>query len=277
MKSHIGILGLGIIGSVWARHHAAAGVLAGTWNRTPQPETPAWRDSPEAVARAADVIQIVVADPPAVESLLQRILPELRPGKLLVQSSTIDPASSERFHALVTATGARYLEAPFVGSKPAAEARKNVYYLGGDAADVATAEPFLANVSETRFHVGTHRQAAAMKLAMNLNIALLMEALNESLAFARRAGLSDDMFFNVLEKNAGCSPLVKLKEPKLRTGDFSPQFSIKHLHKDIRLAQNEIGAGKLPLLDRVRELLHQAESAGLGADDFCATMKLLQP
>src|SRR5262245_12816329 len=132
MIQTIGVIGLGIIGSVWARHYQAAGVLAGAWNRSPQPDFPQWRETPSAVARAANVIQIVVADPPAVDAVLAAIHSELGPGKLVVQSSTIDPASSRRFHQLVTATGARYLEAPFVGSKPAAEARKNVYYLGGD-------------------------------------------------------------------------------------------------------------------------------------------------
>jgi len=89
--------------------------------------------SPEAVARAVDVVQVVVADPPAVEAILECVVSELGPGKVLVQSSTIDPQSSERFRARVVATGARYLEAPFTGSKPAAEARQTVYYLGGDA------------------------------------------------------------------------------------------------------------------------------------------------
>ena len=98
MKS-IGVLGLGLIGSVWARHYATAGRLAGAWNRTPQPGFPAWQPSPEAVAAAADVIQIVVADPPAVRELLIRIAPYLGPGKTVVQSSTIDPSASDEFAA----------------------------------------------------------------------------------------------------------------------------------------------------------------------------------
>jgi 3-hydroxyisobutyrate dehydrogenase-like beta-hydroxyacid dehydrogenase len=112
----VGVLGLGIIGGLWARHYAAAGVLAGAWNRTPQPDEPGWRDTPEAVASAADIVHIVVADPPAVRALLARIAPVLGPGKVVVQSSTIDPASSEEFRAAVVAKGARYLEAPFTGS-----------------------------------------------------------------------------------------------------------------------------------------------------------------
>lgn len=276
MSQTIGVIGLGIIGSVWARHYHAAGVLAGAWNRSPQADFPRWQEAPAAVARVADVIQIVVADPLAVSAVLDAIEAELGPPKLVVQSSTIDPESSRRFHQRVTATGARYLEAPFVGSKPAAEARKNVFYLGGDRTAIAAAEPLLSLVSEARFHIGTHEQAAAMKLAMNLNVALVMGALTESLSFARRAGISDDTYFQVLEKNASCTSLAKLKEPKLRTGDFSPQFSVKHMHKDMRLAHGTLDPAIFPLLETIRGQLQRAEAEGMGGEDFSVLLKLLK-
>lgn len=270
-----GILGLGIIGGIWARHYAAAGVLAGTWNRTPQPDAPAWRDTPEAVVAAADLVQIVVADPAAVRALIARIAPVLGPGKVVVQSSTIDPASSEEFRAAVVATDARYLEAPFTGSKPAAEQRQSVFYLGGDAALIAELEPTLALVSATRLHIGDHRQAAALKLAMNLNIAVQTQGLVEARALAAAAGIGDEVFYGALSRNVGYSGLVKLKEPKLRAGDFSPQFSVKHLHKDLRLASAAAGCAELPALDAVREQLKTAEARGYGDEDFIALTKVL--
>jgi 3-hydroxyisobutyrate dehydrogenase len=271
----VGVLGLGIIGGLWARHYAAAGVLAGSWNRTPQPDTPGWRDTPEAVASAADVVQIVVADPPAVRALLARILPVLGPGKTVVQSSTIDPSSSDEFLNAVIATGARYMEAPFTGSKPAAERREIVFYLGGDAALVAGLEPVLALVSGTRLHIGDNRQAAALKLAMNLNIAVQMQGLAEARTLAAAAGIGDDVFYGALAKNVSCSGLVKLKEAKLRAADFSPQFSVKHLHKDLRLAVATAGCNELPALDAVREQLKTAEARGLGDADFSVLITLL--
>ncbi len=272
----IGILGLGLIGSVWARHYEAAGVLAGTWNRTPQPGFPRWQATPEAVASAADVVQIVVADPPAVRSLLERILPALGPGKIVVQSSTIDPASSDEFRTLVLGRGARYLEAPFTGSKLAAEAAKTVYYLGGDEALIAEVEPVLSCVSEVRLRIGDHRQAAALKLAMNLNLAVQMQALCEALVLARNAGISDDVFFEAMSRNAGQSGLTKIKEPKLRSGDFSPQFSVKHMLKDVRLASRINGCEDFPVLDTVRERLAAAERAGYGDLDYSVLLKLMQ-
>ena len=271
----IGVIGLGIIGGVWARHYESAGVLAGAWNRTAQPDFPHWKATPEAVAAAADVVQIVVADPPAVRALLQRLLPALGSGKIIVQSSTIDPASSEEFRQRVTARGARYLEAPFTGSKPAAEQKQTVYYLGGEAALVAEMEPLLSLVSQTRFHIGTNRQATTLKLAMNLNIAAQMQALSEALVFARRAGIGDDIFFGALGKNVSHSGLAKLKEPKLRAGDFAPQFSVKHMLKDMRLASGINGCEEFPVLDTVRDCLAAADRAGFADEDFSALIKLL--
>lgn len=273
---NIGVLGLGIIGSEWARHYAADGKLAGAWNRTPQPGFPAWKATPAEVAESADVIQIVVADPPAVSDLLARIEPKLGPGKYVVQSSTIDPESSERFAARVVARGARYVEAPFTGSRPAAQQRQNVFYLGGEKADIAAVEPLLALVSAHRFVIGTLAQAAALKLAMNLNIAAQMQGLAEALTLARRAGVTDDTFFAVMEKNVGYSGLTKLKEPKLRAHDYAPQFSVKHMHKDMRLAAGNASAAGLPLLKTVREALNAAETRGLGDQDFSVLIQLLE-
>ena len=83
---------------------------------------------------------------------------------------------------------------------------------------------------------------------MNLNIAGQMQALAESLTLARQAGIADDFYFQVLAKNVSYSGLARLKEAKLKAHDFSPQFSVKHMHKDMRLADGT-GHGDLPLLE----------------------------
>jgi 3-hydroxyisobutyrate dehydrogenase-like beta-hydroxyacid dehydrogenase len=272
----IGVIGLGIIGGVWARHYHAAGVLAGAWNRTVQPDFPGWLPTPEAVAAAVDVVQIVVADPAAVESVLTRILPALGPGKVVVQSSTIDAASSAKFAALVVARGARYLAAPFTGSKPAAEQRQTIYYLGGDRGLIAELEPLLSLVSSHRFVIGTNEQACTLKLAMNLNLAAQMQGLSEALTLSRRAGVTDEVFFEAMGKNAGYSGLTKLKEPKLKAGDFSPQFSVKHMYKDLRLATRTAAGEAFPVLEAVREALKTAEARGMGEEDFSALIKVLE-
>lgn len=275
IMNNVGIIGLGIIGEVWAQNYAAAGKLAGSWNRTPKTEAPGWKATPGEVVEAADVIQIVVADPAAVEGILTQILPKLGPGKVVAQSSTIDAASSARFEKMVADRGARYLAAPFTGSKPAAVQKQTVFYLGGDRGLIAELEPLLTLISAKRFVIGTNEQACTFKLAMNLNIAAQMQGLAEALTMARRAEISDDVFFDALSQNISYSGLAKLKEPKLRASDYAPQFSIKHLHKDLRLAAATAGCADFPGLDALRETLKTAEARGMGELDYCAVIKVL--
>jgi 3-hydroxyisobutyrate dehydrogenase-like beta-hydroxyacid dehydrogenase len=270
----IGVLGLGIIGQPWANRYLAAGRLAGTWNRTAKPGAPLAKVSALEVAASADVTHVVVADPPAVLAVIEGILPALRPGKAVVQSSTVDPGTAAACEARVTATGALYVESPFTGSKPAAESGTVVFFMGGESGSLDAVEPLLALVSETRFRLPSVRQAAALKLAMNLNIAAQMEGLAESLTFARRAGIDDDFYFQVLAKNVAYSGLSRLKEGKLKARDFAAQFSIKHMHKDMRLAV-AAGGADLPVLETVRTCLARAEASGMADDDFSSLVRLL--
>jgi len=269
----IAVLGLGIIGTPWAARYQVAGRLAAVWNRTPKPNSPAWSETALQAASAGDVIQIVVADPSAVSSVLDAILPALGKGKAVVQSSTIDPQSAALFESRVRATGAMYVEAPFTGSKPAAEEGTTVFFMGGDAAALDAVEPLLSLVSQTRFRLPSVAKAAALKLAMNIHVAGLMQTLSESLTFARRAGIDDEFYFQALTKNVSYSGLARLKEAKLKAQDFSPQFSVKHMHKDMRLADG--AAPGMPMLGMLRRCLSEAEAQGMADDDFCSLIRLL--
>ncbi|MFP4539995.1 MAG: NAD(P)-dependent oxidoreductase [Opitutales bacterium] len=271
----VGLLGLGLIGSVWARHLHADGVLGGAWNRTPQPEFPGWCPDPAEVCARSEVLIICVADPVAVEEVLEAAGGALQPHHLVVQSSTIDPRSAERFAAWVEARGARYVEAPFTGSLPAAQARETVFYLGGAEAVLEAVEPVLAPLSKARFRVGSAPQAATLKLAFNMQIAAQAQMLCESLHLCREAGIADDTFFACLRPNVAWSGLTTLKEPKLRAADYAPQFSVKHLAKDVRLALASGAATALPATTAVSAKLEEALAAGFGEEDFIALYKLL--
>lgn len=270
----VSVLGLGIIGSIWAGHYSKAGILAATWNRTPKPDSPKWVDSPSEAAAKASIIHLCVYDPGSVAEVLDRILPELGEGKTVVQSSTIDPASAGKFASTVQATGARYVEAPFTGSKPAAEEKATVFFLGGDPGDLEAIEPVLSLVSRKRFRFDSPEQAATIKLAMNHQISAITEALCEGVSWARKAGLTDDQFFGALRENVAWSGLAALKEPRIREMDFSPQFSIRNMEKDMRLASDSAPID-LPSLKLVRERLTAALEAGYGDDDFVSLLRLI--
>jgi len=221
------------------------------------------------------MIIIVVADPPAVESVLNVIVPHLKPGQLVAQSSTISAHWTKLFAKRVEATGAEFLEAPFTGSKPAAEARKTVFYLGGPVELVEKARPVLERLSASRLHVGALGTASSLKLAMNLNLALMMEALSESLTLARAEGIPDGKFFDALHLNVGRSGLSDLKEPKLRAKDYTPQFSLKHMNKDLRLTLETAGNLDLPTAKTLKSFYNKGMSANFGDDDFTGMIRLL--
>jgi len=272
----VGVLGLGLIGSIWARHLEADGSLGGVWNRTPKPTFPQWCGHPREVFERCETVIICVADPRAVWEVIDKAFPSIEERHLIIQSSTIDPYHAARFEHIARAAAARYVEAPFTGSKPAAEKRETVFYLGGDPAYVDEAEPILTPLSKRRFRVGTVSQAATLKLAFNLQIAAQAQALCESLYFCREAGIADEVFFECLRPNVAWSGLTALKEPKLRTRDYRPQFSIKHLAKDVRLALGAASEESIPLTARVSERLEEALRQGMGEDDFAALYRLLE-
>ena len=267
-----GILGLGLIGSAWAKNLQSDGALTACWNRSPGKDFPELCETPDAVASVADVLIVVVTDPPAVDAVLRSI--ELTARHTVVQSSTIDPASSNRFCEYVRATGARYVEAPFTGSGPAAAQRKTIFYLGGRLEDIAVVEPVLARISQLRVRIGEPSQAATFKLSQNIVAANYAQALCESLQLSRSAGIPDPVFFDALRPTVVWNGLATLKEPKLRTGDFSAQFTIKNMLKDMRLALGG-GDASLPLTRTVETQLQRAVDAGLADEDYIAVIKLL--
>ncbi|HKP97528.1 MAG TPA: NAD(P)-dependent oxidoreductase [Fibrobacteria bacterium] len=268
------ILGLGIIGRAWAENLRKDDVPLAVWNRTPK-EFPGFEPDAAKAASGADMVIVVVADPPAVQGILERIVPVLRAGQILVQASTISAAWTRTFAAQVEKTGASFLEAPFTGSKPAAEARKTVFYLGGDAGVMERARLVLGRLSQTMMHIGPLGSASSLKLAMNANIAMVMEGLSESLRFARAEGVPDEVFFQALQVNVSRSGVSDLKEGKLKAGDYAPQFSLKHMDKDLRLALESAGSLELPQLRALKARYDQGMRKGLGDEDFSVLMRLL--
>ncbi len=143
-----GIAGLGIIGQRAAATLRAKGFDPVVWSRTPHPETPGWVDSPAALAQACDVVQFFVTDGRALLTALKKMLPHLGPDKTIINSSTIALSDTRIAAKLVTTTGAAFLDAPFTGSKEAADNCELIYYLGGDPALIEKVRPVLEATSQ---------------------------------------------------------------------------------------------------------------------------------
>ncbi len=231
--------------------------------------------------RDAELVMIVVADGAAVLGLLAQIVGALPAGVIVCQHSTIgvdETAQAARLLAEVGGESVRFIDMPFTGSKPAAEQRQNVFFIGGAAADAAAVHPIYAGLAKAQLAVGGIGQATAIKLSFNLLLADLNQALCESQELARRAGIPADTWFSALDFNAGKSPYGDLKKAKWLSGDFSPQFAVKHMAKDVRLAQRlaaEVDL-PLPLTAAAAQTFATAEARGLGELDFCAILDVIR-
>ncbi len=267
---HIALFGLGIIGSVWAQNLAADGHQVHAWNRTAKPEHPCFCADPREAAREAQLVAIVVADGPAVMGVLDAILPVLAPGTVVANHATIGVDEVRAVQTRVQAAGCRFLDMPFTGSKIAAEQRQTVYFVGDDAEVLAAVQPVYAGLSKAILPLGRVGNAMTIKLALNLMIATSFQSLAEGLRLARGAGLADADFFRCLDLNIAKSGLADLKKPKLLAADWSPQFSVKHLNKDLRHALRLAATCgvALPQTKQLQQAYAAAEGNGLGEADF---------
>jgi len=272
----ISVLGLGIIGSAWAKNLISDGHAVRCWNRTPK-TFPNFYTSIQDAIEGSEVIFIIVSDPPAVQSILEMIQAKLGPGVLVIQSSTISAKWTRLFAEQVQRTGALFLEAPFTGSKLAAEQRQTVYYLGGSPDVVEKARPVLEPLSSAILYIGPLGSASSLKLAMNVNIAGVAQTLCESLTMCRAAGIPDEVYFNALARNASHSGVSDLKNPKLSQRDYSPQFSLKNMSKDLRLALETAAdlSVSLEQTEHLNKIYDRGMSAGWADDDFIGLIRLL--
>ncbi len=274
----ISVFGLGIIGSVWARNWAADGHQVVGWNRTARPEQPCYSADAQAAAERAEIIAIVVADPAAVRDTLALIEPRLRAGQIVAQHSTIGSDDTLAAAARVRVRGAAFLDMPFTGSKPAAEQRQSVFYVGDDDGTIARIEAAYRPLARAILPIGGVGKATALKLCMNLLIANVYQGLAESFETATKAGIPPDIFFSTLDVNVAKSGVSDLKKDKLVQGDYRTQFSIKHMHKDLRLVL-ELAARlgqRLPQTAQLEQAYTRAEQIGFADADFTAMVETLR-
>src|ERR1700758_1936406 len=273
----VGVIGLGIIGSRVAKNLRKKGFEVYVWNRTPKAE-PNFVSSPAEVAKAAQIIQIFVSNDAAVLETLAALRTALTPNHLILIHSTISPEAVQKARDVVTSTGAHLVDAPFTGSKGAAENGQIVYYLAGDKADLERAEPVLeasrkALVSFSRFGDGS-----VVKIATNMVTAAIVQALTEALTITERAGIDPQELVTAIENNACRSGVSDFKLKAIIAREFDPNFSLMNMLKDSHLA---LGLAKslgvqLPLAQTVNELLAKADAKGWSQQDFAVASNLIR-
>ena len=273
----VGVIGLGIIGSRVAKNLRKKGFEVYVWNRTPKTE-PNFVNSPAEVAKAAQIIQIFVSNDAAVLETLAALRTELTPNHLILIHSTISPETVQKARDVVTSTGAHLVDAPFTGSKGAAENGQIVYYLAGDKADLERAEPVLEASRKALVYFSRFGDASLVKIATNMVTAAIVQALTEALTITERAGIDPQALVTAIENNACRSGVSDFKLKAIIARDFDPNFSLMNMLKDSRLA---LGLAKslglqLPLAQTVNDFLTEADAKGWSQQDFAVASNLVR-
>lgn len=271
---HIGVLGLGIIGSRIAECLRQAGRQVYVWNRTPKPQ-PNFLASPAEVAEVAATLQIFVSDNKALLEIMEALLPALTPSHLILCHSTVSPLTIKKAAAIAESKGAVFVDAPFTGSKAAAEKADLVYYLGASKEHVERAKKVLEHSSKKILHLGEVGDASLLKLCTNTISAAIVGALAESLAIVKSHGIAPEHLLEALVPNANCSNLITMKLPSMIQGNFEASFSVKNMLKDVHYAQELAKEKKLhvPILQSSLQQLQLASNAHDAEEDYSAVLK----
>lgn len=268
-KETVGVIGQGIIGSRVADCLREAGHPVYVWNRTPKP-IPNFLGSPAEVARIADVLQIFVGDNEALRSVMGELQDHLEARHVVIANGTFDPGTVADVYREVKAKGAAFLDAPFTGSRLAAEQAALVYYVGGDPKVLERIRPILEASSKSILHLGRVGEASLIKIATNMISAATVGILSEACALVVKAGVDPQRFAEALEQNACYSGLVAMKLPRIFEGDYEPHFSLKNMFKDAQYAINlgrQLGIEE-PVLSTTANVMYRSIQKGRGELDY---------
>jgi 3-hydroxyisobutyrate dehydrogenase-like beta-hydroxyacid dehydrogenase len=280
----IGLIGLGLMGRPMGLNLLKAGHTLTVWNRTASRAESLvaagakLAESPREVASSSDVLLTIVSDPPALEEVLwskDGVLSGLRRGSIYIDSSTVSPALARKISAACAERGARFLDAPVTGGTWGAEKGELVFMVGGEAETLKAVEPILGALSKRWFHLGPNGAGQIIKLAMNLILALQVDALAEALALVTGAGIQGEKLVEVMQSSMARAPILDIKAPLLLKGEYPPSFPLRLMHKDLGLAldlANQIGV-PLPATAAARETYSAVKGAAKEDLDYAAVMK----
>ncbi|MBI2683571.1 MAG: NAD(P)-dependent oxidoreductase [Acidobacteriales bacterium] len=278
----VAFLGLGIMGRPMAANLVKKGHAVTVWNRSTGKTVDGARTagSPKEAVANAEVVWICVSDTAAVEQVLfgeDGVADGIKPGTIVVDSSTIAPAATVRFAERLKKQGAEFVDAPVTGSKIGAENGTLIFIAGGREETLEKVRPLFEAMGKQFVRMGDVGKGEAAKLAMNLQIALIYEGFAEALVLARKLGVDQKALFTLIQSSMVRSGVVDYKMPFVEKEDFSANFPLRLMHKDIRLtleAAREAGI-ELPGLATVKQVYDRADKAGLSDMDYAVTLSVL--
>ncbi len=237
--------------------------------------------TPKEVAEHADVVFLCVGDTEMVRQVILGaggIIEGVRPGMVVADCSTIGVSDSRRIAAALNAKGVDFLDAPVTGSTPGAEGGTLTFMIGGDQAVFQKIRPLLDPIGKKIYFCGGQGMGLQAKLTQNLVLSNILQAFNEGMVLATKGGMDPKLMLEILDNSAAKSGLISYKAPFVFSRNFTTNFSVKWMHKDIGLM---LESGKdlsvpLPLTAITRQMFQMAIAQGHGDEDICSTIKVLE-
>src|SRR5919112_781679 len=281
----VGIAGLGLMGSGITRRLINSGHAVSIYNRTTSKaqhfsNKATMALSPRELAEGCDLVITVVTDFDAVKNLLfgtNGVIESGNPNLVVADASTISPSQSEYCAQHLRNSGIEMLAIPLMGGPAAAEAGDLVPIVSGSRQAFEKVRQVIENLGRI-FYVGEKDGSAnTVKLALNLNIALIASGLSEGITLVKRAGIDPSIFIEILNSTYFKTGLSEKKGPKMVQSDFSPTFHLKNMLKDLELATTtaqETGI-TLPQTALAQQVFRAASNMGFSDQDYTSICAFL--
>ncbi|KAA8922675.1 NAD(P)-dependent oxidoreductase [Thermoplasma sp.] len=285
MQNRVLLAGLGVMGSRIASNFASAGKLAGVYDRNADKarntasalKVKYYTDLSEAV-RNSDVIVTMLYDDGSVQEVYSKMAADAR-GKLFIDMSTISPETSVEVANTIKEKGGKMYDAPVIGTSIAVERKALVVLVGGDRSGFDDVRDLLSATANQVVYIGGNGSGLYAKLVNNLFLGSYMASLAEAVKFGRKNGIPDDVITDVLTKYSSArSPTSELKVPKMISGDYSVQFSIRNMLKDMEIV-DKLAAERhvvLPMASLALQIFRYLMDLGYGEEDIAAIYRSLR-
>jgi 3-hydroxyisobutyrate dehydrogenase len=274
----VGLVGLGRMGSAIAQRLGERGCEVIAWDQNSKAVAAQGNrvravDSPRAVAESADVVLSIITEDRGVRRVFtgtDGFLAVNVAGKLFVEMSTLQPATHRELAPQVAARGARLIDSPVLGSIPTVREGELVALVGGEADDVTRARSALDHLTRRVVHIGPNGAGCAMKLAVNLGMAVYLQALAESLALGTSEGLGIDQMLDIFSDAVTATPWLKGKLPVLKGAPSDITLDIRTMRKDVlsAIATGARNGVAMPATSGALASLAAAVAGGWGEKDL---------
>lgn len=281
----IAFLGLGAMGQRMVKQLLNAGHDVVVYNRSRAAAEGAlaggakFAETPKKAAEGQDFVIAMVRDDAASEAVWtgsEGALASLGKDAVAVESSTLTPSWARQLGARVVERGASFIDAPVVGTRPQAEAKKLVYLVGGEAQAIERAQDVLLAMGQKVHRAGPVGAGMALKLVVNALFGVQVAALAELLVMLRREGIQDAEALEALKALPVTSPALAGAGGLMVARNFAPMFPVALVEKDLRYAVEgaEALGGELPVTGAVRAVFRRAVDEGFGGDNIVGVARV---